>query len=308
MDALLPPSPSSGGPDGHGSRLLDSAALQRAARRVAAGPAAPWLHGEVARRMAQRLGVVRMQPQGVLDWGAPRDGSRALLQAAYPGALVSAVAPEPPAAGPQAWWSPRRWFGERGVRVLDPRQVEPGQAGLVWANMVLHGQPDPTEALRQWHRALGVDGFLMFSTFGPGTLGALRSLYDDQGWGPPMAPMVDMHDLGDMLIETGFADPVMDQEEIVLTWPDAQAALEELRTLGANVHPGRAPGLRTPRWRDRLLEGLRATAGADGRVRLGFEIAYGHAFRPAPRPRLEVETRVDLADMRMMMRAGRGSG
>ena len=44
---------------------------------------------------------------------------------------------------------------------------------------------------------------------------------------------------------------------------------------------------------------------ADGRVRLGFEIAYGHAFRPAPRPRVQAEARVDLADLRAMVRAGR---
>jgi malonyl-CoA O-methyltransferase len=63
--------------------------------------------------------------------------------------------------------------------------------------------------------------------------------------------------------------------------------------------------LRTPRWRERLLDGLRRTAGGDGRVRLGFEIAYGHAFRPAPRPRVQAEARVDLADLRAMVRAGR---
>jgi malonyl-CoA O-methyltransferase len=29
-----------------------------------------------------------------------------------------------------------------------------------------------------------------------------------------MAALVDMHDLGDMLVEAGFADPVMDQETL----------------------------------------------------------------------------------------------
>lgn len=293
--------------------LVDPAALRRARVRVLQAPAAPWLHAEVARRMADRLAVIRMQPQTVLDWGGRAGGGGPLLAAAYPGASVLAVepAPEPGAPIPAAvapaapWWSPRRWRRPSTPIALEPGQVGAGQAQLVWANMVLHGLGDPLATLRQWHRALSVDGFLMFSTFGPGTLAELRALYAQEEWGPPMAPLVDMHDFGDMLVETGFADPVMDQEEIVLTWADAASALAELRTLGANLHPHRARGLRTPRWRERLLEALQRTAGGDGRVRLGFEIAYGHAFRPAPRPRVQAEARVDLADLRAMVRAGR---
>ena len=51
-----------------------------------------------------------------------------------------------------------------------------------------------------WHRALAVDGFLMFSTLGPGSLEGLRGLYAARGWPPPHAPFVDMHDLGDLLV------------------------------------------------------------------------------------------------------------
>ena len=67
-----------------------------------------------------------------------------------------------------------------------------------------------------------------------------------------------MHDLGDMLVEAGFADPVMDQETITLTWPSGEALLAELRQLGGNVDPRRFAGLRTPRWRSRLAEALEA--------------------------------------------------
>jgi len=112
-----------------------------------------------------------------------------------------------------------------------------------------------------------------------------------------------MHDLGDMLLEAGFADPVMDQEIVTLTWADGAAALAELRTLGGNADPQRCAGLRTPRWRRRLEQALRdAAAGPDGRVRLSFEIVYGHAFRPLARPRVEAETRLPLDELRAMVR------
>jgi malonyl-CoA O-methyltransferase len=188
---------------------------------------------------------------------------------------------------------------------LTPAEVGVGQGQLLWANMVLHGVADPQAEMQRWQRVLAVDGFLMFTTLGPGTLGGLRTLYAQQGWPSPFAPFVDMHDLGDMLLHAGFADPVMDQEQITLTWPTAEAALAELRGLGGNVALARPAGLRTPRWRARLTEQLLAVCGREGRVALDFEVVYGHAFRPAPRPRLAAETAVPLDDLRAMVRAGR---
>ncbi|MDE1947324.1 MAG: biotin synthase, partial [Burkholderiales bacterium] len=163
---------------------------------------------------------------------------------------------------------------------------------------------EPRAMLALWPRALAVDGFLMFSTLGPGSLGGLAAIYREAGWPPPFAPFVDMHDLGDMLVEAGFAGPVMDQETVTLTWPDPKALLAELRSLGGNVDPRRHAGLRTPRWRERLCAALASLAGADGRPALQFEIVYGHAFKPEPRLPLQAETRVPLQTLRAMARRG----
>jgi malonyl-CoA O-methyltransferase len=108
-----------------------------------------------------------------------------------------------------------------------------------------------------------------------------------------------------MLLQAGFADPVMDQETLTLTWDSPQALLAELRSLGGNAAPDRWAGLRTPRWRDRLHEALQSLAGADGRLQLSFEIVYGHAFKAAPRPPLANETAVTLDAMRSMLRTPR---
>ncbi len=291
-------------------RPLDAVALARAARRLNRAATPPWLHGEVARRMVERLPIVKLQPAAVIDWGSFVGGSSALLREAYPHARLIAVEPDAvrrdatAAALKRPWWSPARWSGA-GSLALTPAEVGVGQGQLLWANMVLHGVADPQAEMQRWQRVLAVDGFLMFSTLGPGTLGRLRTLYAQQGWSTPFAPFVDMHDLGDMLLHAGFADPVMDQEQITLTWPTAEAALAELRGLGGNVALARPDGLRTPRWRARLLAQLQAAEGPDGRVALDFEVVYGHAFRPAPRPRLAAETAVPLDDLRAMVRAGR---
>ena len=286
------------------ARPVDAHALERVRRRLqAASP--PWLHGEVARRMAERLPVVKLQPACVLDWSGPAGASAATLQAAYPPARQLAVVPGPlPLHEAPPWWSLRR-YKPPAVTAVAEDAVAAGSAQLVWSNMDLQLQSRPQALMARWHRAIAVDGFLMFSTLGPGSLAQLRALYRAEGWPPPAAPLVDMHDLGDMLIEAGFADPVMDQEVVTLTWPTPQALLAELRSLGANADLGRYAGLRTPRWHARLLQALQARAGASGRIGLDFEIVYGHAFRPLPRPRVAARTVVPVDDLRQLARARR---
>ena len=294
------------------NEAVDPRAVDHVLARLAQRPEAPWLHGEVAQRMAERLPLIRQPPQRWLDWWAHLGGGAAAVRQAYPRAQRIVV--EPTAAlqvrsrGPAPrWWSPRRWAGATGA-VLLPGQVDEGAAEMVWANMMLHACADMAGMLAQWRRALVVDGFVMFSTFGPATLHELRALYGRHGLGLAHAPFADMHDIGDLLVHAGFADPVMDQEMLTLTWSTPTAALDELRALGGNVHPARHAGLRTPRWRTRLLDALERQADADGRVAMSFELVYGHAFRPRPRARVAPTSTVSLADMRASLSSGRASG
>jgi malonyl-CoA O-methyltransferase len=299
---------------------LDPRALDRAWSRLAAQEAPPWLHGEIARRMGERLSIVKQVPQHVFDWWSELGAGATPLAQAYPKATITGVlrpsSPDPAASASlasgdgvalsatPAW---RRWLGlgSSGPRAIAQSAVPPGQAQLVWSNMSLHWAADAPTLMREWQRALAVDGFLMFTTLGPGTLVALGDVYRAQGWGTPYAPWIDMHDLGDMLVEAGFADPVMDQETLRLTWSGAQSAVEELRSLGMNADVARFPGLRTPRWRERLLQALGAKVDSTGRVTLEFEVVYGHAFKPLPRARLAAQTEVGLEDMKSMLGRGR---
>jgi malonyl-CoA O-methyltransferase len=294
-------------------RPLDSVAVHALLRRLRAQAEAPWLHREVARRMGERLELIRLQPARVVEWWGGLGGGSPVLDAAYPKAERQIVEPDTDwlektrAALARPWWSAARW--SRGAVSVQQESdaLEPG-AGLVWSNMMLHLVKDPPALFERWEALLGADGFVMFSCLGPDTLRTLRDLYARAGWPPPAADFVDMHDFGDMMIGAGFADPVMDQETISLRWDSAEALLAELRTLGGNTAPDRFAGLRTPRWRDRLLRELEATRGADGKIGLGFEVAYGHAFKAAPRAARPTTTTVTVDEMRRKIRARRPAG
>jgi malonyl-CoA O-methyltransferase len=281
-----------------------------AARWQAAGPAAsPWLHEEVARRMQERLQWIRQAPAAWCDWEPVRGGlaGHALVAGRYPQAACTIhEAPARQAAaraaleakGWQKWWNKAR-----------PRFGLPqdGSVNMLWANMALHMAADPEALIRQWHRAIAVDGYLMFSCLGPDTARELHALYRHLDWPPAGHAFTDMHDWGDMLVHAGFAEPVMDMERITLTFATPARALQELRELGANLHPQRFAGLRGRGWRaqlERCMAEKMADAQQGGQIALTFEIVYGHAFKPAPKMRMSEQSAVSLQDMRAMLRAG----
>lgn len=290
-------------------RRLDARAVGRILGRLGARGEPPWLHAEVARRMAEKLALIRLAPDVAVDWWSTPGAAASLLTEAYPKALHLRVEPDAGwversrSASTGRWWQPARWTGPTVSVIAAEMPIEPESAGLVWANMMLHAVVDPVPLIERWHRLLKLDGFVMFSCLGPGTLQALRVLYAQRGWPTPTPGFIDMHDLGDMLVQAGFADPVMDQETITLKWSGAEALLRELRSLGGNAAPDRHAALRTPRWRRELTRALESTAAPDGSISLGFEIAYGHAFKAAPRPVGGAPATVSLDEMRRLIRA-----
>lgn len=293
---------------------LDANALRRQARRLAGLAQTPWLHEEVATRMAERLAIIKLQPTRVLQWSGLLGGGEAALLAAYPQAEHRVIEPDAALAErnqalhKRSWWQNALGRGA-AVQVQGPEAMaglkstpEQDQVGLVWANMALHAESQPPQALAAWHGALQVDGFLMFSCLGPDSFVELRQLFERQGWGRAGPDWWDMHDIGDLLVGAGFADPVMDQERIQLTWAQPADLLKDLRMLGGNVAPERFAGCRGKTWHQRLLQALETLRRPDGRLHLSLEIVYGHAFKPVPKIWVSPEASLTLEQMRAMVR------
>ena len=289
---------------------IDPAAAARWLR--AAPPLSPWLHEEVARRMEDRLQWITLKPAAWAHWDAVRGGLQAhgLLAQRFFDATCFVAETNPAraevarAALAQPWWKPSRWTGPQAQFTLPPD----GSVQMLWANMALHMAADPQALIAQWHRALAVDGYVMFSCLGPDTARELRGLYADLGWPPAGHAFTDMHDWGDMLVAAGFAEPVMDMERITLSYSSAQSLLDELRQLGRNLHAARFSGLRGRGWRSRWLDAVQSgltTPGESGRLTLTFEVVYGHAFKPQRRLTVAPQTAISLEEMRLALRQPR---
>ncbi|MGB8300891.1 MAG: methyltransferase domain-containing protein, partial [Azonexus sp.] len=152
---------------------------------------------------------------------------------------------------------------------------------VVWSNLLLHWLDDPLPALAEAHRVLEVGGLLMFSTLGPDSLKELRSAFSD-GYAHTQR-FIDMHDLGDMLVGCGFADPVMDMEVLTLTYDGFDEMLGELRAAGSGcAMKARRHGLTGRQAWEKARIGYESLR-RDGRLPATFEIVYGHAWKVAPK-------------------------
>jgi malonyl-CoA O-methyltransferase len=275
----------------------------------------PWLHEEVGSRMLDRLVWIKERPASWLHWSPVLGGieTHRRLVALYPGAkvvlggeLTGAVAGLLPAPDSSAtgWWQAmkRRFQGAQ----LAPAGPSADAVDMVWANMALHLAPDPKAVLRQWRESLRVGGFLMFSCLGPDTLRELRQVFAAQGWPEPGPALTDMHDWGDMLVEEGFTEPVMDMERLTLTYPHAERLLQDLRETGRNLHQDRFQALRGRAYRRVLCEAIEQgmPRNEQGQIKLTIELVYGHAIKAPPRVKMASSSSVSVQDMRDMLRQG----
>lgn len=261
--------------------------------------------------MAERLALLRLVPEQVFDVGCAWGDGLALLRRQYPRARIVGVEPSPRlAAAARRAHGGARWL--RGLRGRGPTEVvaapleRPGaSAQMVWSNLALPWARDPGALFDGWLHALQPEGVLMFTTFGPDTLRELRvPAVRALGIAPPSYP--DMHDLGDMLVAAGFAEPVMDMEMIRLRWSDPDKALAELAELGRPPHGDLPGGLRTPRaWRA-LRDALQGAAAAEGGIELSIELVYGHAFKPATRKATQGVATFDVETLRASAHKRRG--
>ncbi|GLU32871.1 malonyl-[acyl-carrier protein] O-methyltransferase [Trinickia caryophylli] len=270
--------------------------------------------------MRERLDYIKMKPTSVLDAGCGSGDDMPLLRARFPEvpvfgtdlshAMLARAAQQ--GRGETNWRrllpAPlQRALGAPGARLAQADfaalPFAPGAFDFIWSNLALHWHARPDLVFPEWQRVLSVGGLLMFSTLGPDTLRELRGAYAEVEAAHGIASrahvidFVDMHDLGDMLVESGFEIPVMDQETLTVTYKSPESLLADVRRWGAYPFERERAGRASRRLHRALLAALDARRGADGTIALTFEVIYGHAWKAVPRTTPEGHGIVRIEDI-----------
>ena len=160
------------------------------------------------------------------------------------------------------------------------------------------------ETMRELLRVLRPGGLLMFSTFGPNTLQELRACWQQIDDAVHVNQFTDMHDVGDELLRSGFADPVMEAEVITVNYEAVDVLMADLRAIGANATAeGGRTGLTAPAVVSRIRQAYEHYR-QDGLLPATYEVVYGHAWVPEQgvmQERRGDETRITLAQMKAGM-------
>ena len=259
--------------------LPDKASTRRSFERAADHyDEAAVLQREVGVRLLERLDLMRLQPQRILDLGSGTGQCIDGLFSRYRKAAVTALdiaRPMLQRAGQRG-----RWLRRPQCVCADAERLPFGNHtfDLVFSNLMLQWCTDLNAVFRELRRVLRPGGLLLFSSFGPDTLKELRESWSSVDRYAHVNTFLDMHDVGDTLVRTQFADPVMDVERLTVTYPDARKLMRELKQIGAhNVTSGRPRGLTGKQHMQQVVEAYESFR-RDGVLPASYEIVNGHAW------------------------------
>ena len=268
---------------------LDKSQARRAFERAAGTyDASAALQNEVGSRLVERLDYIRMQPRQILDLGAGTGVFSAVLGKRYRKAEVFALDIAPSmlqlARARGGWWRrPRCVCADAEVLPFADASFD-----FIFSNLMLQWCTDLAATLRELHRVLAPGGLLMFTTLGPDTLHELRASWSAVDGYTHVNPFIDMHDVGDALLQARWAEPVMDAERITVTYRELATLMLDLKHIGAhNVTRGRPRGL-TGKRRFQAFTTAYEQFRRDGVLPSTYEVIYGHAWAPRQASAAEV--------------------
>ena len=257
------------------------------------------LQRTVAQRLDERLDLVTLQPQTLVDIGAGTGILTQHLIKRYPQANIFAIDLAYPMLQqaqhklqtPKHNWLPKNlckrlnWTHCPAHLINADAYALPfaeNSVDLLVSNLMLQWCEDLDAVFREFRRIMRPEGLLLFTTFGPDTLKELRTAWQQAD--PQSAPdqhvntFIDMHDIGDALIRAGFGQPVMDVEHFTLTYPKPIQVLKDLKAIGAtHVAKRNQKGLMGKQKFNLMLQAYQQ-ASQNGRIPATYEVIHGHAW------------------------------
>jgi len=242
------------------------------------------LQREVADRLLERLDFLKMVPYTILDLGSGTGYCSAHLAQHYPKARVTSLDLA------SAMVNKTRDRFSKWQRFRRGHQFVCGDAEalpfaddsfeMIVSNLTIQWCEDLEQTFSEMRRVLKPGGVLLYTTLGPDTLKELRASWAAVDEGVHVNTFLDMHDVGDAMLRARLAEPVMDMEQLTMTYDDAMTLMRDLKTLGAhNVNPGRSHGLTAPIKIKAVKQAYEQFRSADGTLPASYEVVYGHAWR-----------------------------
>lgn len=268
---------------GSGMHIFDMASVRRRFDRAATRfDGADFVHRHAAAGLLERLEPMLLSPARILDSGsATGSGSRELARRYRKSRVLSLDLSLRMLETAKARRSRFARIRELQADALQLPLAD-GCVDLVFANMLLPWSDDPARFFAEVRRVLREEGLFAFSTLGPDSLRKVREAWAAVDGGEHVNPFPDMHDVGDAVMRSGLRDPVLDVDDLHVTWPGSDALFRDLTAAGARNSLGRRRRSLTGKRRFSDMRAHLESLSGDASLPLKFEIVFGHAWGSGP--------------------------
>ncbi len=238
----------------------------------------------VSQQLLERLPLLLIEPKQLLDLGCRQGEQFEALNMLYPNCEMTGVSLEKLGLEGDEKPKPKNWlnritsFGQKKpthIISADPHSLpfDNERFDLVVSNLCLPFCQNPRQVFSEVARVLKPGGAFLFSSLGPDTLLEYRQRWAQLDSYPHISGLIDMHDLGDAMLNAGLADPVLDRDSLQLNYSSVAALEAELQVFGlVNMACGRRKGLITPRQARQIHDNT-------SKFSVGLELVHGHAWK-----------------------------
>jgi len=232
----------------------------------------------VGDELLERLQWLKIEPRQILDVGAGTGRLARALGSRYKKAYVYNIdiAPQMMIEAAKQTPSSKQFFVCADALRLP---FIDDDVDLLVSNLMLQWCNDIHAVFAEFRRVLKPDGALFFTTFGPSTLNELQKSWAQVDNASHVNRFLDMHDIGDILLEVGLSNPVMDVEQFEFTYNEIKSLMKELKYTGAhNITAGRSRGLMGKGKFQAMLAAYEQYRSPEKLLPVTYEVVYGHAL------------------------------
>ena len=230
-----------------------------------------FLQDEIALRLSEKLNVISVNPEVIIDLGA----GTGLLSSKLSNQLLDAqlICVDFAQHSLQANPAQLKVCADACQLPFADKSVD-----FIASNLMMQWCPDLKILFDECHRVLKPDGLILFSTFGPNTLKELKRSWSVVDSDTHVNTFIDMHDIGDQMLQSGFHSPIMEMENLTLTYDKVVDLMHDLKGIGAQTVHNRSKSL-TGKTKFKQMIEMYESYRSEGKLPATYEVIYGHAWK-----------------------------
>tara|TARA_B110000971_G_scaffold197037_1_gene212611 strand:- start:25 stop:810 length:786 start_codon:yes stop_codon:yes gene_type:complete len=230
-----------------------------------------FLQNEIANRLAEKLKVISIKPQTIIDLGSGTGFLSEKTAKIFPNSILVCV----------DFAQQSLLENSQNLKVCANAYKLPfasNSVDFIVSNLMMQWCPDLTTLFNECFRILKPQGLFLFTTFGPDTLKELKRSWSVVDSSAHVNNFIDMHDIGDQMLQSGFQSPIMEMENITLTYEKVVDLMHDLKAIGAQNVANRSKALTGKTKFKKMIE-MYENYREDGKLPATYEVIYGHAWK-----------------------------